>query len=187
MRRSPRHGGAEAGAEDSALFQDAVRGARPISKQNRTAPENRPGPPPVPVQSLLDAHDALKESVTGPMDWEQLMETGEELVFLRPGLSRETLRRLRRGHWVVQDHLDLHGMNIEQARDMLARFLSACSKRALRCIRVVHGKGLRSRNREPVLKNKVQVWLARRNDVLAFCQAPATQGGGGAVLVLLKG
>lgn len=183
MRRSPRH----LHADDIALFRDAVRGARPIKKPNRMATEGRATPPPVPVQSLLDAHDTLAESVGGPMDWEQMMETGEELVFLRPGLSREILRRLRRGHWVVQDHLDLHGMNSEQARHLLAQFLSACSRRALRCIRIVHGKGLRSPNREPVLKNKVRVWLARRDDVLAFCQAPANQGGGGALLVLLKG
>jgi len=116
-----------------------------------------------------------------------MMETGEELVFLRPGLSREILKRLRRGHWVVQEHLDLHGMNTEQARHLLAQFLAACSRRNRRCIRIIHGKGLRSPNREPVLKNKVRLWLARRDDVLAFCQAPATQGGGGALLVLLKG
>jgi len=183
MRRSPR----ALHADDIALFRDAVRGARPIKKPNRMATEVRATPPPVPVQSLLDAHDTMAESVGGPMDWEQMMETGEELVFLRPGLSREILRRLRRGHWVVQEHIDLHGMNSEQARHLLAQFLGACSRRALRCIRIVHGKGLRSPNREPVLKNKVRVWLARRDDVLAFCQAPANQGGGGALLVLLKG
>jgi len=187
MRRSPQHQRGHLPAEDIALFRDAVRDARPIKKPNRTAAEGKAAPPPVPVQSLLDAHDALKESVSGPIDWEQMMDTGEELVFLRPGLSREILRRLRRGHWVVQDHLDLHGMNSEQARQLLAQFLSACSRRALRCIRIVHGKGLRSPNREPVLKNKVPVWLARRDDVLAFCQAPANQGGAGALLVLLKG
>ena len=136
MRRNPRH----LHADDIALFRDAVRGARPIKKPNRMATEVRATPPPVPVQSLLDAHDTLAESVSGPIDWEQMMETGEELVFLRPGLSREILRRLRRGHWVVQDHFDLHGMNSEQARHLLAQFLSACSRRALRCIRIVHGK-----------------------------------------------
>ncbi|OGA15049.1 MAG: hypothetical protein A3G25_04365 [Betaproteobacteria bacterium RIFCSPLOWO2_12_FULL_63_13] len=173
-------------AEDLALFKDAVRGTRPIKKANRALPENQ-FPPPVPVQSLLDAHETLKESLSGTLDGEQMMETGEELVFLRPGLSREILKRLRRGHWVVQEHLDLHGMNTEQARHLLAQFLAACSRRNRRCIRIIHGKGLRSPNREPVLKNKVRLWLARRDDVLAFCQAPATQGGGGALLVLLKG
>jgi DNA-nicking Smr family endonuclease len=172
-------------AEDVALFRDAVRGARPIKSRERV--QGNPSPPPVPVQSLLDAHATLKESVSGPLDWDQMMESGEELVFLKPGMSRDILRRLRRGHWVVQDHLDLHGLNSEQARHLLSQFLSRCVKRGLRCVRVVHGKGLRSPNREPVLKNKVRGWLAQREQILAFCQAPDHHGGGGAVLVLLNG
>ena len=172
--------------EDSALFREAVRGARPLAAKPRTSGGREP-PPPVPVQSLLDAHDALDESLAGPIPWEQSMETGEELVYLRQGLSREVLRRLRRGHWSIQDHLDLHGMNREQAHHMLSHFLAACARRGLRCARIVHGKGLRSPNREPVLKKKVRDWLAQRDDVLAFCQAPAAMGGSGAVLVLLRG
>ena len=171
--------------EDSALFRAAVRDAQPIAAPVRSS--DGPKPPPVPVQSLLDAHDALSESLAGPIHWEQSMETGEELVFLRPGLSREILRRLRRGHWAIQDEFDLHGMNRDQARHLLAQFLAASGRRGLRCLRIVHGKGLRSPNREPVLKNKVRDWLVQREDVLAFCQAPAAQGGGGAVLALLKG
>jgi DNA-nicking Smr family endonuclease len=88
---------------------------------------------------------------------------------------------------VVQGHLDLHGMNRIEAQEALATFLRDALRRAHRCVRVVHGKGLGSKNREPVLKGKVKVWLARRDEVVAFCQAPAPQGGGGALLVLLKG
>lgn len=171
--------------DERALFRDAVRDARPIKLQPRASTKVQP--PPVPVQSLLDAHDTLKESVSGEPDPDLLMETGEELVFLRPGMTREVLRRLRRGHWVVQDQLDLHGMNSEQARNLLAQFLSSGVKRGIRCIRIVHGKGLRSPQREPILKKKVRNWLAQREEVLAFCQAPAHHGGSGAVVVLLKG
>jgi len=183
MRRSARR----LPPEDVALFRDAVRGALPLKSPGRSARGSSVAPPPVPVQSLLDAHDTLKESIRAPIDLDQAMDTGEELVFLRPGMSREILRRLRRGHWVVQDHLDLHGMNSEQARHLLGQFLAACLRRGLRCIRIVHGKGLRSPNREPVLKNKVRVWLAQRDEVLAYSQAPANHGGGGALLVLLRG
>jgi len=149
--------------------------------QRRTA-----APPPLPVQSLLDAHVALAESVTGEIPWDQSMETGEEPTWLRHGMGRDVLKKLRRGHWVVQDELDLHGLNREQARQLLAEFLGRCLRRGARCVRVVHGKGLRSPNREPVLKGKVRQWLALREEVLAFCEAPATQGGSGALLVLLK-
>ena len=114
------------------------------------------------------------------------IESGEELAFLREGLSRQLLRKLRRGHWVVQDELDLHGMNRVQAAHAVAEFLRHCRARHLRCLRIVHGKGLRSRNREPVLKTKLRLWLPRRDEVLGFCQAPAAHGGGGALLVLLR-
>lgn len=167
------------------MFRDAVRDATPLrsSSQIRLDADS---PPPIPVQSLLDVHDALEESLNGPISPDQSVETGEELSFLREGLGREVLRKLRRGHWVVQDFVDLHGLNREQARSLLAEFLGACLKRGRRCVRVIHGKGLRSYQREPVLKGKVREWLAQRNEVLAFCQAPTNQGGSGALLVLLR-
>jgi DNA-nicking Smr family endonuclease len=170
--------------DDTALFREAVRGAIPLQSSPRK-PLGTDSPPPIPVQSLLDAHAALAESLNGPVSLDQITETGEELLFLRDGLGREVLRRLRRGHWVVQDAVDLHGLNREQARLQLAEFLGACLKRGLRCVRVIHGKGLRSPKREPVLKGKVRQWLVQRDEVLAFCQAPAAQGGSGALLVLL--
>jgi DNA-nicking Smr family endonuclease len=171
--------------DDAALFREAVKGAIPLESPPRK-PSGTDSPPPIPVQSLLDAHAALDESLNGPVSLDQTTETGEELLFLRDGLGREVLRKLRRGHWVVQDAVDLHGLNREQARSRLAEFLGASRKRGLRCVRVIHGKGLRSPKREPVLKGKVRQWLVQRDEVLAFCQAPAAQGGSGALLVLLS-
>ena len=104
---------------------------------------------------------------------------------MREGIGRDVLRKLRRGHWVIQDELDLHGMNREQAAVAVAEFLRRCLRRGLRCARIVHGKGLGSRNREPVLKGLLRKWLLRE-EVAAYCQAPAAEGGSGAVLVLLK-
>ena len=97
------------------------------------------------------------------------------------------MRQLRRGHWVIQDELDLHGLTTAQARPLLVEFLNDCRRAGFRCVRIVHGKGLRSKNREPVLKGKVAGWLMQRDEVLAFCQARPTEGGGGAVIVLLRG
>jgi DNA-nicking Smr family endonuclease len=172
--------------DEAALFRAAVRDAVPLSAPARHV-RHEPACPPVPVHSLLDEHAALDESRRAPLDWESALETGEEIAYVREGVSRQVLRRLRRGHWVVQGQLDLHGMNRIEAQEALATFLRDAQRRAHRCVRVVHGKGLGSKNREPVLKGKVKVWLARRDDVVAFCQAPAPQGGGGALLVLLKG
>ena len=97
------------------------------------------------------------------------------------------MRKLRRGHWVIQDELDLHGFTVPDARELLVEFLALCARKGLRCVRIIHGKGLRSKNRQPVLKQKVANWLMRRDEILAFCQARPTEGGGGAVVVLLKG
>ncbi len=171
---------------DAKLFREAVRDAEPLKAESRVARPVR-AQPALPVQSLLDDHEALNESLADSIPWEQSMETGEELVFVRDGIGREVLKKLRRGQWVVQDAVDLHGMNREQSRLALAEFLKHCAKRGLRCVRVVHGKGLRSPNREPVLKHCVKRWLAQRDEVLAYCQTPANQGGSGALLVLLRG
>ena len=172
--------------EDRSLFHEAVRDAvplRPSDRQDRSVGWKMP---PVPVQSLLDEHDALAESAAGRLDPDAALETGEEARYLQAGVSPQILRKLRRGQWVVQAELDLHGMRRPEAHLALAEFLANCLRRNQRCVRIVHGKGLGSVNREPVLKGKVREWLARRSEVLAFCQAPAAQGGGGALLVLLR-
>ena len=115
-----------------------------------------------------------------------MLEGGDELAYLSAGLPRSVLKDLRRGRWVTQAEVDLHGLNRDEARDMLMEFVAACLARGSRCLRIVHGKGLRSPGREPVLKELVRRWLANRPEVLAYCQAPAADGGAGAVLVLLK-
>ncbi len=167
--------------DDAALFRAAVGDAVPLRAPKRRVNADR-GAPPVPVQSLLDEHSALVESRSGVPD----PEIEDEASFVQEGVPRQVLRKLRRGHWVVQDDLDLHGLTRAEAREAVAGFLRESVRRARRCVRIVHGKGLGSKNREPVLKAKVRVWLAQREEVLAFCQAPAAQGGSGAVLVLLK-
>jgi DNA-nicking Smr family endonuclease len=172
--------------EDIALFREAVGDARPLPPQNRAAPAAL-RPIPVPHQTLRDERQALAESLSDHISWLDGLETGEELVFLRPGLSPQVLRRLRRGHWVIQAELDLHGMTSNEAREQVVAFLNECVKRGLRCVRVIHGKGLRSKNKEPVLKLKVANWLRQRDEILAFCQAQPADGGSGAAIVLLRG
>jgi DNA-nicking Smr family endonuclease len=166
-------------------FRKAVAGVRPLKAPRRAAPFRLPAPP-IPVQSLKDERAALIESIERPVTPEEALETGEELVYLREGLSRLVLRRLRRGHWVVQAEIDLHGMNRHEAAIGIAEFLLAAAQRGQRCVRIIHGKGYGSKNREPVLKAKIRNWLMPRDEVLAFCQAPPHEGGSGALLVLLK-
>jgi DNA-nicking Smr family endonuclease len=165
------------------LFREAVADATPLPPHDRIEPP-RPAVPAWPAQRVADDRQVLEESLS---DYEpEDLETGEELLFARPGVNAAALRKLRRGHWVIQAQLDLHGLTRDQARAELAAFLLRCRQAGLRCVRIIHGKGLRSPNREPVLKGKVRSWLMQRDEVLAFCQAPQVEGGGGAALVLLK-
>lgn len=168
---------------DHELFMQAVRGALPLP--NARYPHKPRVPSPWPRPRPADEIRTLAESMTDLWPWDEL-ETGEELLFMRPGVQHESLRKLRRGEWAVQAELDLHGQTSDSARLAVAEFLHACRLRNQRCVRIVHGKGLGSRNREPVLKLKLKNWLAQRDDVLAFCQARPAEGGSGAALVLLK-
>ncbi len=142
--------------------------------------------PPVARQRMSDEQAALTANLSDHIGGDIGNETGDELVYLRDGMQSQTLRKLRRGHWVMQGELDLHGRTTAEARVALATFLHECLIEGVRCVRIVHGKGLRSKNREPVLKTRVGNWLRQREEVLAYCQARQIYGGSGAVVVLLK-
>jgi DNA-nicking Smr family endonuclease len=86
----------------------------------------------------------------------------------------------------LQGQIDLHGMRSDEAREALGQFIREAGKRGWRCVRVVHGKGLGSPGKTPVLKAKVQRWLVQKNEVLAFVQAKVAEGGAGALVVLLR-
>lgn len=170
--------------EDAALFREAVKDATPI-----TAPKVRlfkAKPKPIPKQFLRDEQQALRDSLSDDYIPAHEVETGEELLYLREGHSPDILRKLRRGHWVIQAQIDLHGLVSDEARAYVATFISDCKKRGIRCVRIVHGKGLGSRNREPILKNKLRGWLIQKDEVIAYAQAKKQDGGAGAVIVLLK-
>lgn len=148
---------------------------------------DRPRPPPLPRQRELDEQAAVRESLSDEVDPESLLLTDDGLSFRRPGIAPQVLVKLRRGHWALQHQIDLHGCNRDEARTALGEFLRECQRRGMRCVRVVHGKGLGSPGREPVLKGKVLSWLAQRREVLAYTQARGPDGGAGALIVLLEG
>lgn len=172
-------------ADGPMLFRRAVADAIPLPPTNR-ADIRRQRPQPVARQRLRDEQQVMVDALSDPWDGDAALSTGEALVFARPGVSAAALRKLRRGGWVIKGELDLHGHTGDEARMALAAFLNRCRLEDRRCIRIVHGKGHGSKNRLPVLKNKVRHWLMQREDVLAFCQARTVDGGAGAVIVLLK-
>ena len=169
---------------DLSLFQTAVKNARPL---NVDVPHTeKTYPKPIAKQFMRDEKQALKDSLSDDFYPAHELESGEELLYLRTGQSPDVLSKLRRGFWVVQAQIDLHGLISDEAREYVAEFLGSCKKRNIRCVRIVHGKGLGSRNREPVLKHKLRNWLMQKDEVIAYAQAKPEDGGSGAVIVLLK-
>ena len=174
---------------ESNVFRDATRDVTPLpAPPGRAQRSRQTGTPPalLPLMHWRDAKEALAASLSDGIDAESLLDTGEALSYLREGVAPNTLKKLRRGDWVVQAHLDLHGMTRDAARDAVAAYLRDAQKHGLRCVRIVHGKGLGSKNREPVLKVKLRGWLTQSDAVLAYVQAHAADGGAGAVLILLN-
>ncbi|MFN0186848.1 MAG: Smr/MutS family protein [Aquabacterium sp.] len=147
---------------------------------------HRDPPPPEARMRERDEADVMRQALSDEVDAESLLLTDDGLSFRRPGLPPDVAVRLRRGQWALQDQIDLHGHTRDEAREALALFLRRARQRGLRCVRVVHGKGHGSPGREPVLKGRVQRWLAQWSDVVAFAQASGPQGGAGALIVLLE-
>lgn len=170
---------------EQAAFMLAMAGVAPLPDKN-LAELNKPTPKPAPQQSLADRQAVLHESLHAPIALQDRLEGGDEPAYLRDGLAQTILRDLRRGRWVIQDEVDLHGLNREQARHLIAGFLHTCLHQGKRCVRIVHGKGHGSPHKLSILRQLVRGWLAQRNEVLAYCQAKPQDGGEGALLVLLR-
>ncbi|MQY51954.1 DNA mismatch repair protein MutS [Rhodocyclus tenuis] len=164
---------------------DAIRDATPLLPPNRVSFEP-PKPRPRPRQRELDERAVIREAMQTPLDSDEWFDAGSADAFLRNGVSRMTLRDLRRGRWAIQGHLDLHGYTRHEAQEEVERFIDSALGAGQRCIRIVHGRGLGSPGREGVLRTLVKSWLARRRDVLAFCHAPPRDGGEGALWILLR-
>ena len=170
---------------DAALFKrmvGAVHGIAPTGRATLTPPR----PQPIPARRQIDEQAALRESLSDEFDVESLLETDETLSWRRPELGIDVVRKLRRGVWALQGELDLHGLRTDEAREALSEFLRQAHLKGWRCVRVVHGKGLGSPGKQPVLKDKTRRWLVQSERVLAFVQARADEGGVGALVVLLK-
>ncbi len=169
--------------EETLLFRQAMKDVKPLSCDK--IPHFTPQPRPFPKQRYLEEEAIFNDMLSDYYDPAEL-ETGEELVFLRPGMQYGVLKKLRRGHYSIRAELDLHGMIVRAARQEVAEFLKDCMQRRINCVRIIHGKGKGSWQKQPVLKTKLNKWLQQRDEVLAFCSARPVDGGTGAVYVLIK-
>jgi DNA-nicking Smr family endonuclease len=166
------------------LFAQSVGQVQPVNTKNRVL-LTPPKSPPKPLQHDLDEQAALQESMSDEFDVSTLLDVDDQMSFRRPGIGTDVTRKLRRGDWALQGQIDLHGLRSDEAREALGQFVRDAYRVGWRCVRVVHGKGLGSPSKTPVLKAKVQRWLVQKNEVLAFVQARPLDGGAGALVVLL--
>ena len=165
-------------------FRQAMRGIKPLKSEARV-PVTKPKPKPKAKFSKADERRALAESLEDDIDAIE-HGYGAALRFHRQHVGKRTMRKLQRGGYSVQAEIDLHGMTVDEARPRLADFIDYCASQGKYCVRVVHGKGLGSGNRGPVLKNAVNRWLRKWDCVLAFVSTRQVDGGTGAVYVLLQ-
>jgi DNA-nicking Smr family endonuclease len=173
-------------AAERDLFVRAAGAVNPMRAHHRRVHLAPDQPPPIPVQQQLDDQRVLHEAISDEFDASTLLDVDDALSFRRPGIGTDVTKRLRKGDWSIQGEIDLHGLRREEAREALAEFMRDAFRRGWRCVRVVHGKGLGSPGKTPVLKGRVQSWLIQKNEVLAFVQARGDEGGAGALVVLLK-
>ena len=167
------------------LFSETVGKVTPLPQHGRVAPSTA-RPQPLPLQRRADERAALQEAMSDEVDLETLLLTDDGLSFRRPRVGPDVVTRLRRGQWAIQAQIDLHGLRRDEARERLAAFIRSAAQRGHRCLRFVHGKGLGSPGKSPVLKSRVQRWLVQKKEVLAFVQARPMDGGAGALVVLLQ-
>jgi DNA-nicking Smr family endonuclease len=166
--------------EDAMLFRRAAGKVRRVESDRVSHELSRPHPlPRRRDEAESSTAEMLPDSPFGD-------STQGALFFARPGVQRKVIRNLRRGQFRIEDQLDLHGMTVSKASDALAAFLSECAERQRRCVRIIHGKGLGSSGRRPLIKESVDRWLRLRKEVVAFCSAQPGDGGTGAIYVLLK-
>lgn len=169
--------------DERALFRSAVGPVDRITHQRDQSKPERP--PPRPRQREIDELAVLDELASGRLNFDEV-ETGEEISYVHPKVDPRTLKKLRRGHWRVQEEIDLHEMTVKVATKVTRQFIDEALSHGLSCIKIIHGKGLRSGPDGPKLKQMTASLLARHSHVMAFASAPPHDGGTGAVYVLIR-
>lgn len=169
--------------EERRLFRESVKGAKPL-RTKKKAPAKRAKPLPRARFADQERRDVLEESLRLDLQDGEAF-SGEDLWYAKAGVQLALMRKLRRGQFSARAELDLHGLRSEDARVAVAEFLLDASDHGWRCVRIIHGKGLGSGPKGPVIKQKLGGWLRQRKNVLAFCSARPVDGGTGALYVLL--
>jgi DNA-nicking Smr family endonuclease len=167
---------------DSDLFRLAIGKVQAV-KSDKVLLTEANKPKPYPKSQIVNVEEGLSNA-----DEVEVEKVGLEdsLSFTAPGLQYNVLKKLRKGQFGLDAEIDLHGLNSNEAKRQLLHFLHDSVESGCRCVHIVHGKGYRSADKHPVLKNNLNIWLRQHKDVQAFCSASPKNGGTGAVFVLLQ-
>jgi DNA-nicking Smr family endonuclease len=182
---------APAPVDDGALFSQAMSGVnrldgKPSGRQVRTS--GTPAQPPNPGDPDAEGLGRLMDVISGKVEFE-LEFTDEYVQGFVKGLDSKIFRQLKAGQLSPEAHLDLHGLNMEQALSSVMVFVRQEYYLGKRCLLMVPGRGINSPGGQPVLKEELKTWLTRdplKRVVLAFCTAQPRHGGAGALYVLLR-
>lgn len=178
-------------AVEANIFQSSLGGVKRMPVSDRYVPSlpKSAAAPAAPARKLTQAEDdaaVLRESLSDLFEVDHYLEDDPSLNYAAPGVGPDVVKKMRKGHWPVQDELDLHGLRRDDARDAIGDFLRKSAMRNHRCVCVIHGRGFGSKGQEPVLRSMVHSWLVQKEEVVAFCQARSSEGGEGALIVLLR-
>ena len=168
--------------DEIALFRRSIGAVSPVKQDNTHYQTSQPKPKPKRIAGETDFTD---EKTYGFFDNEEI-ETSDELSFKRPGVQNREFRKLKRGQFTISAELDLHGLTVEAAKADLSDFLQECLRQNHRCVKIIHGKGLRSKQGKPAIKSRIGKWLQQRQEILAYHSAKQADGGTGALYVLMK-
>lgn len=173
--------------EEDEIFRKAVGDVKPLKTKDRLDEYSfKKKPRPIAKKLIEDEKKVLIDALSDNFESLDYFLAQDELFYLKPGHSPDIIKKLRNGSWVIQETLDLHGLITPEAKEALVTFISHCKHHNVRCVRIIHGKGFNSKNKEPILKNKVKKWLIQKEEVICFIQAPNHEGGGGALIALLN-
>ena len=191
IEQAEREERARVARQEAGLFRTALGGVKKLPESNRFVPNAPPGinvtiRPARPRSQAEDDAAVMREAMSDAFEVDHLLDDDPTLSFTRAGVGSDVVRKLRKGAWPVQDELDLHGLRRDAARDAVGAFLARASKRKLRCVCIIHGKGLGSAGGEPVLRSMVHSWLEQKDEVIAFCAANVDGRSHGALIVLLR-
>lgn len=174
--------------DDISLFRSEMRGVKPIKHNKADIPKKSKDQKQLKKLRANATNSLTQEKIIDGLSDQFVIDVDAEeaLYWANNGVQESQMRKLKSGQIPFEGSIDLHGLTVEQSRQLLWDFLEEASKLEVRCVRVTHGKALRKDKSKPILKSYLNTWLRQHSQILGFCSCMPKHGGTGAVYILLK-